>query len=440
MPQTEPVVQLDVPLAPQLAVGKGQFQVLQGSIRWLGNSIKNVTISQPADRDCSVELFPKTSDEIEFIARIPWRPADIGQRANISLQIDSAAQTGATLDLGQVELISQIKAQTKPAHTIGDEPLIAICMAMYGPDMTRFARQLESIICQSHENWVLIISDDATHDVDQNELRALCNLDPRRIRLLRHGTNLGFYHNFERALHYIPENTQYIAFADQDDSWYPDKLRKLVSHLEDDQCALVYSDMRLVNDAGRVIADSYWQRRKNEYQDFDTVYLANTVTGAASLFRRELLTEVLPFPARIGAAFHDHWLACVALCQGRIGYIDEALYDYVQYDNSVIGHCEFENESLPKRLSRFSMQDTASRTDFYRNEYLRLQNMAETLTMRSPNCAQKPTLQLTDSSWLSALRLLKTHVKMRLTRRTTNHAELSLLAALLLRKWQRYRA
>ena len=45
--------------------------------------------------------------------------------------------------------------------------------------------------------------------------------------------------------------------------------------------------------------------------------MINTVTGAASLFRRELLDVALPFPDVPGKPFHDHWLACVALAIGR---------------------------------------------------------------------------------------------------------------------------
>ena len=44
----------------------------------------------------------------------------------------------------------------------------------------------------------------------------------------------------------------------------------------------------------------------------------NAVTGAASLFRRELLDVALPFPPRGPAEhYHDHWLALCALAHGR---------------------------------------------------------------------------------------------------------------------------
>jgi glycosyltransferase involved in cell wall biosynthesis len=430
------VVNLDTPLAEYFAVGKGQYQLLTGSLSWQGQPINNVTVAQPADRDCKLEVFSSVNDDLEFMLRIPWLMEDIEKKAAISLQIDVGKSQAVVVDLGTIALIEQFEAETTPAYTLGDDPLIAICMAIYEPDMQRFARQIESILCQSHENWVLIICDDASQSIDRNALEAVCNLDPRRIRLINNDANLGFYHNFERALAYVPDTAEFIAFADQDDIWYPDKLRKLVQQFAEDEVKLVYSDMRIVDDAGKVIADSYWQRRKNEFKDFDTIFLANTVTGAASMFRRELLENLLPFPPSIGSAFHDHWLACVALCQGRLAYIEEALYDYVQYDDSVIGHCDFDAGMLPKRNTTPDNTDARKSDwmDLYRKDYLRLQTMADTLKLRFPEQRYTPSLNLTNGDWRSALKLLKTYLKMRFSGRTSNHAELSLLVGWMVRK------
>lgn len=439
MSKTKPIANLDTPLAAHFAVGKGQYQLLTGSLSWQAEQINNVAISQPADRDCKLELFSSANDEVEFMLRIPWLTEDIGTQAAIALQIDTQKQQAAELHLGETELIERCEAEAKPAHTLGDDPLITICMATYEPDLQRFARQIESILCQSHENWVLIISDDASILTDRRELEAICNLDPRRIRLIYNDTNLGFYHNFERALAYVPDTAEFIAFSDQDDIWYPDKLRKLVQQFADDEVKLAYSDMRIVDDAEKVIWDSYWKRRKNEFEDFDTLFLANTVTGAASMFRCELLIDALPFPPRIGNAFHDHWLACVALCRGRLAYIDEVLYDYVQYDNSVVGHCDFDAGMLPKRNAKSANTDAGKSNwmDLYCKEYLRLQSMADTLKIRIPEHQHNPSLNLSNGDWRSALKLLKTYFKMRFSGRTSNHAELSLLLGWLVRKLRR---
>jgi hypothetical protein len=64
--------------------------------------------------------------------------------------------------------------------------------------------------------------------------------------------------------------------------------------------------------------------------------LTNTVTGAASLFRKEVVDVALPFPEGPGWQFHDHWLGVAALALGDIAYVDRPLYDYVQHGGAVL--------------------------------------------------------------------------------------------------------
>ena len=96
--------------------------------------------------------------------------------------------------------------------------------------------------------------------------------------------------------------------------------------------------MRIVDEAGAVISETFWRGRRNNHTDLASLLLSNTVTGAASLLRRELLEPALPFPPPIGDPFHDQWLAAVALATGRIAYVDRPLYDYVQHGGAARGH------------------------------------------------------------------------------------------------------
>ena len=45
-----------------------------------------------------------------------------------------------------------------------------------------------------------------------------------------------------------------------------------------------------------MIAETYWSGRRNNHTNFASMLIANTVTGAASLFTREMLEYALPFP------------------------------------------------------------------------------------------------------------------------------------------------
>src|SRR4051812_21626693 len=216
-----------------------------------------------------------------------------------------------------------------------EAPLVAICMAAFEPDPALLERQIASIREQSHEQWLCLISDDGSSPERFEHLRALTFADPR-FTLLQGESRLGFYANFERALRMVPATAAFVALADQDDRWYPQKLAALLAGRGDAQ--LVYSDMRIVDEQGAVISETFWRGRRNNYTNLASLLLANTVTGAASLFRRELLELVLPFPEPVGDPFHDQWIASVALATGRIAYVDRPLYDYVQDGGAARGH------------------------------------------------------------------------------------------------------
>ncbi len=436
MSKTEPSFELFQTLHSEYVIGQGQIQPLQGRLHWPGHRLEALKLLEPRGLEHDFDWYAEDADEsrAEFDLQIFWRADDLEQAPSITLQLIDDKQQQFELELAQQQLLESRVAAISPGRAMGDAPLIAICMATYEPDLSRFTRQIESIICQSYENWILIISDDASGNVDWDDLEAVCRLDPRRIRLIRHQKRFGFYANFERALSYVPDTASMIALADQDDEWYPEKLQRLAERLNaEDSPQLVYSDMRIVDEQGRLLSDSYWIHRKNEYQDFDSIFLNNTMTGAAALFKSELLKTLLPFPEPLGEMFHDHWLACVARSVGKIAYIDAPLYDYYQYTDSVIGHCNEAASGLGLRASRFfkknnveKNQQWRAREQAYEDDCLRLQRIADTLKLRLPDQAGNATLNLMNGGVWSAVKLIKTYLKGRLLGRTRGGAELGL--------------
>ena len=65
--------------------------------------------------------------------------------------------------------------------------------------------------------------------------------------------------------------------------------------------------------------------------------ITNNVTGAASMFRRELLETALPFPpgGTGQELYHDHWLALCAMATAPLAYVDRPTHDYIRHDASV---------------------------------------------------------------------------------------------------------
>lgn len=264
------------------------------------------------------------------------------------------------------------------------DPLIVICMATYNPKLDLFADQINSILNQTHKNWLCIINDDCSEKKVFEDIKKFVSKD-NRFLVYRNSSNLGFYHNFEKCLMKVPKNADFVSFADQDDHWHEDKLSVLVKELEED-ITLVYSDMNIVSPKGELKSNTYWTTRHNNYEKLDLLLFANTITGAASLFRRELLDVALPFPEKVGDSYHDWWIGCVALANGRVKYVDKPLYEYRQHSGNVLGHFTQKQPSLWKNLLNLELSKLVwSSYAVFLNDFIRIVLVANTLRERCTN-------------------------------------------------------
>ena len=336
---------------------------------------------------------------------------------------------------------------------------IVICMATHEPDARMLARQLDSIRAQDRDDWICLISDDASSAEALAGIDLAIDGDPRFV-LSRSERRLGFYANFERALGMVPPGADLVALADQDDRWDPDKLSALVAELEAHPRALLaYSDMRIADGDGRILSDTYWYLHQNACDDIASLAIVNTVTGAASLLRRELLDLALPVPPGSTAEhYHDHWLALCALSVGEIAYLDRPTYDYTRHGESVTLSADRPWFAPPRnfreRLAigwrRWTRRARMGTTELgwrgvYFERILLIRQYVAVLEMRAwPRIAAGKRRDLTrlatlDSSIRSAAWLLRRAFRPLIGRNETIGRERVLLGALLWRRWSRRR-
>jgi glycosyltransferase involved in cell wall biosynthesis len=278
-----------------------------------------------------------------FWGTVPIPARADGDRVELALAARLADGAELVAPLGRIEVVASERA----ASSSDVEPeLIAVCMATFEPDARLFRAQVETLRAQTHPRWTCVISDDCSSPDCFAEIRAAVDGDERFV-VSRSERRLGFYRNFERALRLAPREAGLLALCDQDDRWRPEKLAVLRAALG--AAMLAYSDQRLVDAGGRVLRETMWRGRRNNHTDLASLLVANSITGAATLFRREVAELALPFPDTPGLQFHDHWLGLVALAAGDIAYVDRPLYDYVQHPGAVFGDVSHERE---RRLRR----------------------------------------------------------------------------------------
>jgi glycosyltransferase involved in cell wall biosynthesis len=261
-----------------------------------------------------------TSADLELVATLSTGDVSTKRLAGTTLESVAAVDGGPP----------------RPPARGSNEPLIAICMTTYNPRLDLFRAQIASLRDQTHENWICVVSDDCSRPDLYAGIREELEGD-ERFFLSQPDTRLGYYRNFERVLGLVPQEAELVALCDQDDRWHQDKLEAL-REAAGPEVTLAYCDMNLVDEKGKLLSPTYWTERRTNHKNMTSLMVANTITAAASLFPRRLLDYALPFPAPLGHAFHDHWLALVALARGRIAYVDRSLYDYVQHSTNAFGH------------------------------------------------------------------------------------------------------
>jgi glycosyltransferase involved in cell wall biosynthesis len=314
-----------------------------------------------------------------------------GPRADgpLSLGLRASLEDGSTAEAHLATLTLHALVSRPPVPADGAAEVV-VAMATYEPPEDLLRRELDSIRAQTHSDWHCVISDDRSGPEGRAALQRAVGGDPR-FTVSRSPRRLGFYRNFERALSLVPTGTRFVALADQDDAWHPDKLATLVAEIGPAQ--LIYSDARVVSRDGEEISPTWWSRRRNNHTDVLSQLVANSVTGAASLLRAELLDDALPFPPGQFHHYHDHWLGLLALCLGEVGYVDRPLFDYVQHAQASLGH-EAANRmpTLAERLR--SGRSVADRVRMWRLHYFadvsRLNQLAAVLELRLGGRTRRP--------------------------------------------------
>jgi ABC-type polysaccharide/polyol phosphate transport system ATPase subunit/glycosyltransferase involved in cell wall biosynthesis len=392
-------------LPASIGVGRGTALFLDGTCSTDAGRIRDLAVIANGTRNPVIaygmpgpEGGGRAGDYWWALVAVP--SGSSGQLA-LDLRATIAGGGEVTARLGEIELrgepvgeVGHGNGGAVPGHGNGHArwqpkggPLIAIAMATHNPPPELFRRQIKSIRRQTHENWVCVISDDAS-DPDRLDAMRDCLAEDPRFRLVPSHSRLGVYRNFERALELAPREAEFLALCDQDDHWHPEKLMALrgAMGLED---KLAYSDMRIVTADGALISDTYWTRRRNNHTNYASLLIANTVTGGAALFRREVLDYALPFPQEVAEQRHDHWIAIVAMALGDIAYVRRPLYDYVQHGEAALGHATANQGSPSNQGHRVetirSHNMLGGWRQMYFQHYIRLLNAARVVQLRCPD-------------------------------------------------------
>ena len=202
--------------------------------------------------------------------------------------------------------------------------------------------QLASIFGQRLCPDQVLIRDDGSSDGTQELIKKLSKRYGDWLKVLPGGENLGCTANVNKLLE--ASTARYVALADQDDVWLPNKLEvalKAIHSIENNQNvivpSLVHTDLHLTDAWLKPYGNTYTQQQliNPKANRPSEIALTNIATGCTILLNHELISIALPIPKE--ALVHDWWLALVASAHGRIQFISESSILYRQHEQNSIG-------------------------------------------------------------------------------------------------------
>lgn len=200
--------------------------------------------------------------------------------------------------------------------------------------------QIDSILSQQSVDVRILISDDASTDGSIAWLQCLAEQDSRVV-LLPAGGAFGsaaknFYHLLRKA---ELAGTDYVAFADQDDVWYPDKLERAIQLLRGRRVDAVSSNVMAVGLGGQPVLVNKAQPQRAYDHLFEPAGPGCTyvMTVAFAKEVREQLARLVETGGTLPA--HHDWF-CYVLCRasGGVWVMDPVpSMDYRQHGGNEVG-------------------------------------------------------------------------------------------------------
>lgn len=201
--------------------------------------------------------------------------------------------------------------------------------------------QLDSIVAQDVNEKFLLIRDDGSTDDTIIIIEEYIRKYPWIF--LYKGQNVGVQKSFFDLINKADSQMDYIAFADQDDEWLPNKLSRAVWCLNKRNSAnctmpLLYcSDKRVVGKNLEPI--NVTVSRKVRKISFGNALVQNICTGCTAVINQSLLRLIKQYPPENiqGVIMHDWWLYLTAACFGNVYYDHDSYIKYRQHGGNASG-------------------------------------------------------------------------------------------------------
>lgn len=218
--------------------------------------------------------------------------------------------------------------------------MISVAMTTYNGE--KFIReQLESIEGQELSVDEVVILDDASSDSTVELIQKFMKETSLNIRLYINKENRGYIKNFRKAI----EKTkgEYIFLCDQDDIWYKDKTKVMISIMKKNNVGVLFTQYDIIDGKGiRLDNNEYRINGEKKYGDnliqkitLERMVYGNIAPGCTYAFTKDI--KELYLRAVDTELIHDYSIALIGACLGKSFYLNKKTIAYRIHSSNSIG-------------------------------------------------------------------------------------------------------
>jgi len=217
---------------------------------------------------------------------------------------------------------------------------VEILLATYnGEQYVR--QQLESILSQDYDNWVVRACDDASTDDTFSILKEYQEQYPDKFIITRN--EQGYGSAKKNFMHLIKSSTcNFVMCCDQDDVWLPNKISLTLQAMNENEEGktpiLVHTDLKVVDSHLNVLSESFFEH-SNFRKEFklNEILIQNFVTGCTMMMNRPMVELMSRVDDCDRVLMHDWVASILATSVGKVVFVNTPTMLYRQHSINSVG-------------------------------------------------------------------------------------------------------